>query len=167
MADKISMELFPGAKNLDPSAFLTGRDLRDIQVGVEHDPTGQTYNRLAVPWAGAAYTFNRNGEVIKVAGRPGAYDGDEMMDSYPNLVAVWRDFARAQETRPSGDGAANNDFTTLVSQLKQAAQRISQQGRMPEDKGISLRAQKLSIASSFSDGNESPSSGSPSGGAMR
>lgn len=137
MADKITMELFPGAKNLPPGEFLRGRDLRDIQVGVVHGPTGKTYNRLAVPWAGAAYTLV-GGNWVKITGRDGAMSGSEMEQKYPNLVGVWRSFASAQGSRDSNPGS----FEALVADLRRVAQNISPQGRMNPNDGISLQAQK-------------------------
>lgn len=141
MADRISMEVAPGVKNLDPAALLEGIDIRDIQIGVEHGPTGQTYNRMAVPWAGAAYTLV-DGSWTKIAGRPGSISGDEVENNYPNLADVWRQFAQAQQNRDSNPGS----FTALVNDLRSVARSINNVGTQSPGEGTSLRAMKLAAS---------------------
>lgn len=138
MSNKIGMELFQGAKNLDPSHFVGERDLRDIHVGIEHGPSGTTYNRLALPWSGAAYTLV-DGDWVQIAGRPGAMTGEELENSYPNLAQVWRQFARAQNDRQSNPGT----FESLKADLGRVAAQLNEVGQMGEGEGISLRDQKL------------------------
>jgi len=143
MASQIGMELFQGAKNLDPGHYVGERDLREFHIGITHGPSGATYSRLALPWAGAAYTFV-NGDLVKVMGRPGALDGNEMEDTYPNLVSVWSNFADAQSQRDSNPGS----FGALVADLQAIAQDLPSVGQMdPEQgEGTSLRARKVRVS---------------------
>lgn len=138
MAKKVDMAYAPGTANLDPSVFFSDRDIRDIQVGATNASGEGTHNRLAVPWAGAAYTFV-DGSLVKVAGRDGAMEGPELERKYSNLVGVWQSFAQAQKARDNEPGS----YDALRADLGRVANRISSQGRMAEDEGRSLRAMKL------------------------
>lgn len=138
MANKLNA-LFPqGVSNVDPGAILSGYDLRDVQVGIEHGPTGTVYNRKAVPWSGGAYTLV-DGNWTKIGGRPGALSGREVEAQYSNLADVWRQFAQAQRNRDDNPGG----FEALVADLRRVSNSISSVGTMSESEGISYRAQKM------------------------
>jgi len=139
MADRMSMQVAPGAKNLDPSELLGDVDARDIQVGVEHGPSGTQYNRMAAPWAGAAYVVNGDGSITKIAGRDGALTGEELENQYPNLRDVWVQFARAQQNRDASPGS----FEALLTDLQSVASNLSDVGQMAESEGQSLAARKM------------------------
>lgn len=138
MANKIQKELFQGAKGLDPSYFVAERDLSNIHVGIEHGPTGTVYNRMALPWAGGAYTLVE-GDWRKVAGRDGALSGPAMEEKYGNLTQVWRQFASAQGAREDNPGT----FESLVADQRRVAERINEVGEKPESESNSLRGLKL------------------------
>lgn len=139
MANKLAMEVAGGLSNVDPSAILGSIDPRNVHVGIEHGPSGTTYNRKALPWEGAAYT-NINGWT-KIAGRPDAATGEELEKNYGDLTEVWSQFDRAQDERASNPGT----FGALVSDLRRVAQNIGgTSGELDPElgEGSSIRARK-------------------------
>jgi len=150
MANKLAMEVAGGLSSADPSAILSHQDIdpRDIHVGIDNPyaeagySDQETYNRKALPWEGAAYTIV-GGSIVKVAGRSGAKDGDQIERSYPNLAQVWNRFARAQQDRDSNPGSID----ALIADQRRVAQQIGEVGELDPElgEGTSLRAQKQRI----------------------
>lgn len=143
MAKKTSMKVMPGVSGVGAAELLKARadqgvDLRDIQVGAKNASGEGTHNRMAVPWAGAAYT-QVNGSWVKVGGRDNALSGRAMENTYPNLVDSWEGFASAQRDREANPGT----WEALMSDMARVAPTGQNYGQMDEDQGVSLRAQKL------------------------
>lgn len=146
MASVLGMRVAGGLNDLPAREIISGIDPRDIIVGVENawadTPGGsdqERYNRMAQPWAGAAYTLV-GGDWVKVGGRPNAVDGDQLERQFPNLAAVWQSFARAQGNRQSSPGS----LPQLRADLIEVARQIDSPGRIDPGagEGQSLRALK-------------------------
>lgn len=112
----------PGLAGLDPGAAIQGSpvNMEDVHIGIEHGPSGTMYNRAAFDWEGASYS-QVNGSWVKVAGRSNALSGSALERKYPGLTSRWESFGSAQSRRPSGEGAANMDWDTLMEQVTEAA----------------------------------------------
>lgn len=148
MANKLAMEVAGGLSSADPSVIMGQIDPRNVNVGIDNPyyesgySDQETYNRKALPWEGAAYAIV-GGSIVKVAGRAGAADGEEIENSYPNLAEVWNRFAQAQRDRQSNPGSID----ALIADQRRVAQQIGQVGQLDPElgEGTSLRAQKQQI----------------------
>lgn len=145
MANQLAMDVAGGLSSADPSVVLSNIDPRNVNVGIENPyydagfSDQETYNRKALPWEGAAYTFV-NGSLVKVAGRADADTGSELETRYPNLVEVWNRFADAQQQRDSNPGS----IEALIADQRRVANQIGNVGQIDPEmgEGTSLRAQK-------------------------
>lgn len=150
MANKLAMKVAGGLSSAPAEAILSGIDPRDVNIGIKNPwfeeglSDQEYYNRSALPWEGAAYAI-AGGSVVKVAGRPGAADGDEIESQYPNLAEVWNRFARAQQDRQDNPGS----ISALVNDQRRVADQIGDVGTINPERGegTSLRAMKASVQS--------------------
>lgn len=108
----------PGLKNTDPAALVQASpvSIQDVHIGIEHGPSGTTYNRMALPWSGADYE-RVNGGWRKVAGRDNALSGEAMERAYPQIVQRWEQFASEQQALA---GSSPGTFDQLVEELRRA-----------------------------------------------
>lgn len=149
MANRSAIEIAGGLSSVEPAALLGTIDPRNVNIGIDNPwydeglSDQETYNRKALPWAGAAYAVV-GGSIVQVAGRPDALSGSEMESQYPNLAEVWTRFAAAQNNRDPNPGSLN----ALVADMRQVAQDIGNVGTInPEQgEGTSLRALKASAS---------------------
>ncbi len=149
MANKLAMKVAGGLSSAPAEAILSGIDPRDVNIGIKNPwfeeglSDQEYYNRSALPWEGAAYAI-AGGSVVKVAGRPGAADGDEIESQYPNLAEVWNRFARAQQDRQDNPGS----ISALVNDQRRVADQIGDVGTINPERGegTSLRAMKASAS---------------------
>lgn len=150
MANKLGMEVAGGLSSAPAETVLNGIDPRDVNVGIKNPwydeglSDQEYYNRKALPWEGAAYAV-AGGTIVKVAGRAGAADGNEIEQQYPNLAEVWQRFASAQRDRQANPGS----ISALVNDQRRVAQQIGDVGTINPQRGegTSLVAQKAAAKS--------------------
>ena len=150
MANKLAMEVAGGLSSAPAETVLNGIDPRDVNVGIKNPwydeglSDQEYYNRKALPWEGAAYAIS-GGTIVKVAGRAGAADGDQIESQYPNLAEVWQRFASAQQDRQANPGS----ISALVNDQRRVAQQIGDVGTIDPQRGegTSLVAQKAAAKS--------------------
>lgn len=149
MANRLAMEVAGGLSSAPAESILSSIDPRDVNVGIKNPwfdeglSDQEYYNRKALPWEGAAYAVV-GGNIVKVAGRPGAATGEEIESQYPNLAEVWSRFAAAQGDRQANPGSIN----ALVNDQRRVANQIGNVGTMNPDQGegTSLRAAKAAVS---------------------
>lgn len=145
---RLGMEVAGGLTSAPAEVILSGIDPRDVNVGIKNPwfeeglSDQEYYNRKALPWEGAAYAI-AGGSIVKVAGRPGAADGAQIEQMYPNLAEVWNRFARAQQDRQSNPGS----ISALVNDMRRVADQIGDVGTIDPERGegTSLRAMKANV----------------------